>query len=47
MAGLDEVHLYVESDNEAAVRLYESLGFTHSPRDTHVQFAIPYVEALD
>jgi len=39
MAGLDEVHLYVESDNAPAVRLYESLGFGHAAVDTHVQFA--------
>ncbi|UDY23131.1 mycothiol synthase [Nocardioides sp. Kera G14] len=41
MRELDEVHLYVESDNVAAARLYESLGFTHSPVDTHVQFVRP------
>ncbi len=35
--GLGEVALYVESDNPA-VRLYERLGFTHAPDDTHVQF---------
>lgn len=34
-----EVHLYVESDNAAAVRLYEGLGFTHARADTHVQYA--------
>ena len=39
MAGLSEVHLYVESDNTPAVRLYESLGFTHAATDTHVQFS--------
>jgi mycothiol synthase len=39
MADLPEVHLYVESDNAPAVGLYESLGFTHTAVDTHVQFA--------
>lgn len=38
MRDLGEVHLYVESDNDPAVRLYESLGFTHAAADTHVQF---------
>ncbi len=38
MADLDEVLLYVEADNYPAVRLYEGLGFNHSPADTHVQF---------
>jgi mycothiol synthase len=37
--GVDEIHLYVESDNEAAVRLYSGLGFTHAASDTHVQYA--------
>lgn len=36
-----EVHLYVESDNAPAVRLYEGLGFTHVAADTHVQYARP------
>jgi mycothiol synthase len=36
--GLDEVLLYVESDNLPAVRLYEGMGFTHAPADTHVMY---------
>lgn len=36
--GVQEVHLYVESDNVAARRLYESLGFDHALADTHVQY---------
>ena len=36
-AGLPWVHLYVDGDNEAAVRLYESLGF--SMWDTDVMYA--------
>jgi len=38
-AGLTEVLLYVDADNPRAVRLYEGLGFTHAPTDTHVQYA--------
>jgi mycothiol synthase len=37
-AGVDEIHLYVESDNAAAVALYAGLGFSHAPTDTHVQY---------
>jgi mycothiol synthase len=37
--GLHEVVLYVESDNAAAVRVYEGLGFTHASEDTHVQYS--------
>jgi len=37
--GLDEVVLYVESDNGPAVAVYEKLGFTHAPEDTHVQYS--------
>ena len=33
-----EVHLFVESDNGPALRLYSGLGFTHDPADTHVQY---------
>ena len=38
-AGVREIHLYVEADNEPAVRLYSGLGFTHMQADTHVQYA--------
>ena len=37
--GVGEVVLYVEADNTAAVRLYESFGFTHASRDTDVMYA--------
>ncbi|GAB3248522.1 mycothiol synthase [Nocardioides dilutus] len=37
-AGVEEVLLYVESDNAAGRRLYEGLGFTHAAADTHVQY---------
>jgi len=37
-AGVDEVLLYVESDNAAGRRLYGGLGFTHAAADTHVQY---------
>lgn len=36
--GLDEVLLYVESDNAAGVATYSGLGFTHAPEDTHVMY---------
>lgn len=36
--GVDEIHLYVESDNDPAVALYVGLGFTHAPTDTHVMY---------
>lgn len=36
--GVPEVHLYVERDNAAARALYEGIGFTHAPADTHVQY---------
>lgn len=39
--GVDEIHLYVESDNHAARAVYEGLGFTHAARDTHVQYVRP------
>ena len=38
-AGLSEVILYVEADNAPAVTVYQRLGFTHAPADTHVQYA--------
>ena len=37
--GLPQVILYVESDNAAAVAVYERLGFTHAASDTHVMYA--------
>lgn len=36
--GVDEVHLYVESDNTPAVALYSGQGFTHADADTHVMY---------
>ena len=39
--GVEEVLLYVESDNTAAVRVYSGLGFTHEASDTHVQYRRP------
>jgi mycothiol synthase len=37
--GLEQVLLYVESDNGPAVAVYERLGFTHAAEDTHVQYS--------
>jgi len=37
-AGVDQIDLYVESDNHPARALYEGLGFTHDAADTHVQY---------
>ena len=37
-AGVDEVLLYVESDNAPAVAVYSRLGFGHADADTHVQY---------
>ncbi len=37
--GVEEVLLYVESDNEAAVHVYSALGFGHAQQDTHVQYS--------
>jgi mycothiol synthase len=36
--GTKEVLLYVEADNEPAVRLYTRHGFTHAARDTHAMY---------
>ena len=37
--GVREVVLYVESDNDPAIRVYrDKLGFTHDERDTHVMY---------
>ena len=36
--GVEEVLLYVESDNTAAIRTYRGLGFTHHAADTHVLY---------
>jgi mycothiol synthase len=36
--GVEEVLLYVESDNTPAVHVYSGLGFAHAPDDTHVQY---------
>ena len=36
--GVDEVLLYVESDNLPAVAMYSRLGFGHAETDTHVQY---------
>jgi mycothiol synthase len=44
--GVSEVLLYVESDNEPAVRLYGGLGFTHAAADTHVQYRRSQVVGL-
>ena len=36
--GAKEVLLYVEADNDPAVRLYTRHGFGHAARDTHVMY---------
>lgn len=36
--GVRAVLLYVESDNDPAVRLYSKLGFGHAEADTHVMY---------
>jgi mycothiol synthase len=36
--GVDEVLLYVESDNAPAVAVYSGIGFEHATADTHVQY---------
>ncbi len=38
LAGVEEVLLYVESDNRPALAVYERLGFSHAAEDTHVQY---------
>ena len=39
--GVEEVLLYVESDNAPAVAVYSRLGFGHADADTHVQYRHP------
>jgi mycothiol synthase len=36
--GVDEVLLYVESDNAPAIAVYGGLGFVHADADTHVMY---------
>ena len=36
--GVSEVELFVESDNAAAISIYDRLGFTHAAVDTHVMY---------
>ncbi|MBS45183.1 MAG: mycothiol synthase [Nocardioides sp.] len=36
--GVEEILLYVESDNAPAVAVYSGLGFAHAAKDTHVQY---------
>ncbi|MBC9735326.1 mycothiol synthase [Nocardioides marmotae] len=36
--GVDEVLLYVDSDNVPAIAVYGGLGFEHAASDTHVQY---------
>jgi mycothiol synthase len=36
--GVDEVLLYVESENAAAIAVYAGLGFGHTAADTHVMY---------
>ena len=38
--GVDEVLLYVESDNAPAIAVYAGLGFAHAPTDTHVMYEL-------
>lgn len=37
-AGVEEVLLYVESDNAPAIAVYSRLGFAHAEADTHVMY---------
>ncbi|WP_395657288.1 mycothiol synthase [Nocardioides sp.] len=39
--GVNEVLLYVESDNAPAVAVYSGLGFRHAAADTHVMYRRP------
>lgn len=39
--GAEEVLLYVEADNAAAIATYSALGFVHAAADTHVMYAAP------
>jgi mycothiol synthase len=39
--GSGQVILYVEATNAPALAMYESLGFTHADRDTHVLYRRP------
>lgn len=39
--GVRQVLLHVEADNAVGRALYEGLGFTHAPSDTHVQYRRP------
>jgi len=46
--GAREIVLYVESDNDPALRVYRGLGFEHASADTHVQYrrmSTPVTEA--
>ncbi len=36
--GVDEILLYVESDNAPAIAVYSGLGFSHAGADTHVMY---------
>ena len=45
--GVEEVLLYVESDNAPAVAVYSRLGFDHADADTHVQYRQRQVSAWD
>lgn len=40
-SGARRVHLYVESDNAPALRIYSGLGFEHADSDTHTQYHRP------
>ncbi len=37
-AGVREILLHVEADNDPAVHIYTGLGFAHAAADTHVQY---------